>query len=182
MVWYELQIFCKSFINLIKLDSTRTCSSARVRFADDLTLICNSAVGMSRLVQLVADFCNWSRMGIKIAKLVITAYDYSTQCDLPTEDIWYQGQALTRLPADESYPYLGIRASLVPTGRRRGPGSSQGLTAKKEHVMSAAKELGKTTRVPARTNGAGDADGACQPVSILCTAGAVDGRGNGGPA
>ena len=29
----------------------------------------------------------------------------------------------------------------VPTGRRRGPGSSAGLTAEKEHVMSAAKEL-----------------------------------------
>ena len=111
-------------------------------FADDLTLICNSAAGMSRLVQVVADFCNWSGMRIKIAKSVITAYDYSTRCDLPTDDILYQGQALTRLPADESFPYLGIRASLVPTGRRRGPGSSPGLTAEKEHVMSAAKELG----------------------------------------
>ena len=43
------------------------------------------------------------------------------------------GQAIARLPANESLPYLGIRASLVPTGRRRGLDSSRGLTAGKRH-------------------------------------------------
>ena len=40
--------------------------------ADDLTLLCHSAEGMSRLVQVVADFCNWLEMRIKITRPVIT--------------------------------------------------------------------------------------------------------------
>ena len=51
-------------------------------FADDLIrLICHSAEGMSRLIQVVADFCNWSRMRIKICKVnstIITSQDYGT--------------------------------------------------------------------------------------------------------
>ena len=41
---------------------------------------------------------------------------------------------------------------------------------------------GKLPRVPDWTDGAGDAVGASQLVSLLCTAGTVDGRGNGGAA
>jgi hypothetical protein len=61
--------------------------------------------------------------------------------EMPTEDIKYQGKPLTRLPADESFPYLWIRASLVEMGRRKGPASSPGLSAEKQHAIAATKEL-----------------------------------------
>ena len=110
-------------------------------FADDLTLVCESPEGMTRLLQVVNDFCEWSGMRIKLKKSFITAYDFGAGQELPTEDIKYQGKALTRLPADESFPYLGIRASLVEIGRRKGPASSPGLSAEKKHVIAATKEL-----------------------------------------
>jgi hypothetical protein len=110
-------------------------------FADDLTLVCESPEGMTRLLQVVDDFCEWSGMRIKLKKSLITAYDFGAGQELPTEDIKYQGKPLTRLPADESFPYLGIRASLVEMGRRKGPASSPGLSAEKQHVIAATKEL-----------------------------------------
>ena len=96
---------------------------------------------MTRLLKVVDDFCEWSRMRIKLKQSFITAYDFGAGQELPTEDIKYQGKALTRLPADESFPYLGIRASLVEIGRRKGPASSPGLSAEKKHVIAATKEL-----------------------------------------
>ena len=97
-------------------------------FADNLTLICHSAEGISRLVQVVADFCNWSGMRIKIAKSVITAYDYGTRRDLPTDDIQYQGQALTSLPWTRASRILAsarvwcpLDGDVPPTGPRLLP-------------------------------------------------------------
>ena len=110
-------------------------------FADDLTLVCESPRGMSRLLQVVSDFCAWSGMRIKLVKSVITAYDFAAREELPTDEIRYQGSPLTRLPADESFPYLGVRASLVRMGKRKGPASSPGLAAEKQHVVKAITEL-----------------------------------------
>ena len=56
MIWFGKSFikFCKSFINLIKLVSTRTCSSARVRNYDD---------EMSALLIIVAK--NWPKIMLK---------------------------------------------------------------------------------------------------------------------
>ena len=89
---------------------------------------------MTRLLQVVDDFCEWSGMRIKLKKLLITVYDFGAGQELPTEDIKYQAKPLTRLPpmpADKSFPYLGIRASLLEVGRRKGPATSPGLSAEK---------------------------------------------------
>ena len=110
-------------------------------FADDLTLVCESSSGMSRLLQVVSDFCAWSGMRIKLIKSVITAYDFAAREELPTDEIRYNGSPLTRLPADESFPYLGVRASIVEIGRKKGPAASPGLVAEKRHVVEATKEL-----------------------------------------
>ena len=80
--------------------------------------------------------------------VVITAYGYGTRRKLPTRtnDSMFQGQALTRPPAGESFPYLGIRTSLVLKTRRRGLGFCPGSPAEKEHVITAAKELGRLAK------------------------------------
>ncbi len=56
-------------------------------FADDLVLVTRSAADMSRLLQVVADFCTWSRMRIKREKSVDTGFDFKTGTALPTEGI-----------------------------------------------------------------------------------------------
>ena len=95
------------------------CSAASAKpypgLADDLTLICHSAEGMSRLLQVVvrAGFFTWSGMRIKLTKSVITVYDFRTWRELPTDEMRHHGQALTHLLADESFRYLGAR--LMPT-------------------------------------------------------------------
>ena len=96
--------------------------------------------GISRLLEVVSDFYSWSWMRIKLAKSVITAYDFVAQEELPTNEIRYQG-SLTRLPAGESFPYLGVRTSLVRIETRQGPASSPWLAAEKQHVVEATKEL-----------------------------------------
>jgi hypothetical protein len=101
---------------------------------------------MTRLLQVVDDFCEWSGMRIELKKSPTTAYDFGAKQELPTEDIKYQGTPHTRLPADESFPYLGIRASLVEMGRRKGPASSPGRSAEKQHVIAATKELVDITK------------------------------------
>ena len=107
-------------------------------FADDLTLITESEADMSRLLSVVAEFCA-SGMRIKREKSVITAYDFRHKRELATDEILYEGQPLVRLAADESFPYLGVRASLK-TRKERGA-SSPGLVSEKDHIFSATREL-----------------------------------------
>jgi hypothetical protein len=86
---------------------------------------------MTRLLKVVDDFCEWSGILIKLKKSLITAQDFCAGKELPTEKIKNQEKPLTSRPADEKFPYLWIRASLVEMGRRKGPASSQapGLNA-----------------------------------------------------
>ncbi len=71
-------------------------------FADDLALVTRLEADMSRLLQVVADFCVWSWMRIKGAKTVATCFDFKN-CDfkncvaLSTEGILYAGAPLTGL-------------------------------------------------------------------------------------
>ena len=67
-------------------------------FEGNLTLVCGSQHSMSRLLQVVSDFCSWSGMWIKLAKSVITAYYLAARAELLTDKIRYQGSPLTRLP------------------------------------------------------------------------------------
>ena len=108
-------------------------------FADDLTLITESEEDMSRLLRVVADFCGWSGMRINRLKSVITAYDFRAKSELPTDGILYEGQPLVRLAADESFPYLGVRAALIQ--RKKRGAASPGLEQEKSHIFSATKEL-----------------------------------------
>ena len=108
-------------------------------FADDLALVTSSAGGMSRLLQVVADFCEWSGMRIKLEKSVITAYDYKARQELATDEILYKGEPLAHLAADDSFPYLGVRASLV--ARRKRGVRAPGLESETEHIFSATREL-----------------------------------------
>ena len=108
-------------------------------FADDLTLITSSEENMTRLLKVVEEFCGWSGMRIKLTKSVITAFDFGLKQELPTEGILYKGKPLVRLAAYESFPYLGVRASLVQC---KGRGVfSPGLASERSHVFSATKEL-----------------------------------------
>ena len=108
-------------------------------FADDLVLTTELAPGMSRLLAVVADFCDWTGARVKLAKSFITAYDYGRKQMLPTDGILYRGSPLVHLPADQSFPYLGVRASLVSAGSRRRAGPI--LAAEKAHVLTATKDL-----------------------------------------
>ena len=72
-------------------------------FADDLVLVTRSAADMSRLLQVVADFCTWSGMRIKREKSVSTGFDFKTGVALPTEGILYAGAPLTSLAAEEAF-------------------------------------------------------------------------------
>ena len=85
-------------------------------FADDLVLITRSAADMSRLLQVVADFCVWSGMRIKREKSVATGFDYQKDVALSTEGILYAGGPLTGLAAEVAFAYLGVRTSLVGGG------------------------------------------------------------------
>jgi hypothetical protein len=60
-------------------------------FADDLVLVARSAADMSRLLQVVADFCAWSGMRIKREKSVATGFDFKQGAALPTDNILYEG-------------------------------------------------------------------------------------------
>ena len=87
----------------------------------------------------MAEFCAWSGMRIKREKSDITAYDFRTQRELTTDEILYEGQPLVRLAADENFPYLGVRASLV--ARKQRGVASPGLVSEKDHILSSTKEL-----------------------------------------
>ena len=116
-------------------------------FADDLALCTESAEGMGRLLGVVADFCRWSGMQVKLEKSVATAYDFLQRQELPTDCILYQGVPLVHLPASESFPYLGVRASILARTSRSAQcrkwrtGSSPNLAAEKTHIFSVTKEL-----------------------------------------
>jgi hypothetical protein len=123
-------LFRLIFINalLLALKATgvwhRTISGLRASargFADDVVLVAYSAADISRLLQVVADFCAWSGMRIKL-KSVATGFDFKSGVALPTESILYAGAPLTGLAADEAFAYLGrlgVRASLVGMLRSR---------------------------------------------------------------
>ena len=109
-------------------------------FADDLTLSTATPAGMKKLLDVVARFCTWTGMRVKLTKSVITAYDFAQRADLPTDGILYQGEALTCLPANESFRYLGVRTSLT-VGRKRKTGQGPGTADEIQHVFSSTKEL-----------------------------------------
>ncbi len=81
-------------------------------FADDLVIVTSAAADLSRLLQVVADFCAWSGMRIKREKSVVTGFDFRLGTDLPSAGILYEAP-LTDLAAEEAVAYLGVRASLV---------------------------------------------------------------------
>ena len=118
-------------------------------FADDLALTTGSATGMSRLLSVTSSFCAWSGMRVKLPKSFITAFDFRAKKELLTQEILYNGATLVHLPADESFPYLGVRASLIPkrkNGTRPRVGSSPALSTQKAHVLKSTKELTQITR------------------------------------
>jgi hypothetical protein len=68
---------------------------------------------MSRLLQVVADFCAWSGMRIKREKSVATGFDFKSGVAHPTEGILFAGAPLAGLATDEAFAYLGVRASFI---------------------------------------------------------------------
>jgi hypothetical protein len=124
-------------------------------FAADLVLVTRSAADMSRLLQVVTDFCTWSWMRIKRENSVATGFDFKTGTALPTEGILYAGAPLTGLAADEAFAYLGVRASLVGVIRSRRRQAASGsvarqqyrkksapcLAAERAHIFAATKDI-----------------------------------------
>ena len=107
-------------------------------FADDLVLMAKSAADMQTLVDVVADFCSWSGMRVKMQKSVITAYDYKQRVALDTDQVRYQGTPFVRLAPGEAFAYLGVRAALIAGSRKRvAPATGE----EKAHVLSSTKEL-----------------------------------------
>ncbi len=110
-------------------------------------LCTESAEGMDRLLEVVADFCRWSGMRVKLEKSVATAFDFLQKQELFTVGILYQGVPLVHLPASESFSYLGVRASILARISRRDQcrkwrtGSSPNLETEKTHIFSVTKEL-----------------------------------------
>jgi len=123
-------------------------------FADDLVIVARSGADMSRLLQVVSDFCAWSGMRIKREKSVITGFDYKAGTNLSTEGILYEGAPLTGLAADEAFTYLGVRASLVSPsrpqdraeGKRRRQCFAPCLTEEKAHILSSSKDVASKAR------------------------------------
>jgi hypothetical protein len=76
-------------------------------------------------------------MQLELQKSVISAYDYKTHKELPTEDIRYNGGALVRLPAQESFRYLGVRAALAGRKWSIGPGTAEQTL----HIFGSTREL-----------------------------------------
>ena len=120
------------FVNalLLALKATvvghRTISGLRTSarsITDDVVPVVGSGAGLQRLLELVSKFCEWSGMQIKPDKSVITAFDYRARRELDTMEIHYNWKPVSSA-ANESFPYLGVRASLV-----------------QRHIFSAGKEL-----------------------------------------
>ena len=59
---------------------------------------------MGHLLEVVADFCRWSGMQVKLEKSVATAFDFKQQQELSTADILYQGTPLVHLAASWPAP------------------------------------------------------------------------------
>ena len=95
--------------------------SAGQGFADDLAVTTATPAGLQKILDVIARFWQWSGMRVKLAKSLITAFDYSRRSDMPTNDIRYNGEALACLPAHESFRYLGVRAALSGWRRGRAP-------------------------------------------------------------
>jgi hypothetical protein len=110
-------------------------------FADDLALVTSSARSMNVLLQVVSSFCEWSGMSVNISKSVVSAFDYRLKQDLPTDSVRFENQTLPHLPADESFKYLGVRASLAKKGRRQCKLPVMCLTEEKTHIFTSTKEL-----------------------------------------
>jgi hypothetical protein len=116
-------------------------------FADDLVIVTSAAADLSRLLQVVADFCAWSGMRIKREKSVVTGFDFRLGTDLPTAGILYEGAPLTDLAAEEAFAYLGVRASLGGmqhrrlAGKRRGLLSAPCLSAEKGHILATTNDM-----------------------------------------
>ncbi len=66
-----------------------------------------------RLLEVVADFCRWSGMLVKLEKSVAKAFDFLQMQELSTEGILYQRAPLVHLQASESFPYLGVLTSIL---------------------------------------------------------------------
>ena len=123
-------------------------------FADDLVIVARSGADMSRLLQVVSDFCAWSGMRIKREKSVITGFDYKAGANLSTEGVLYEGAPLTGLAADEAFRYLGVRASLVSPSRpharaerkRRRQCCAPCLKEEKAHILSSSKDVAGKAR------------------------------------
>ncbi len=76
-------------------------------------LCTESEEAMGRLLGVVADFCRWSGMRVKLEKSVATAFDFLRKQELSTAGILFQGTPLVHLSAGESFSYLGVRASIL---------------------------------------------------------------------
>ena len=109
-------------------------------FADDLVLSTATPAGMQKLLQVVADFCNWSGMRVKLQKSVITAFDFGSRSKLPTDQLRYNGYALVNLAPDESFKYLGVRTALTKSLNAR-PGSCPCTKDEIDFVHRSTKEL-----------------------------------------
>jgi hypothetical protein len=116
-------------------------------FADDLVLCTESPEDMSRLLIIVADFCQWSGMQNKLQKSVASAFDFARKEELPTGGILYKGGPLVHLPANASFCYLGVHASILArTAEGRRPpqwrsSASPNMDAEKTHLFSVTKDL-----------------------------------------
>ena len=106
-------------------------------FADDLTILAGSEADMSHLLQVVNKFCAWSGMRVKREKSVISGFDYNTGRSIPTDSIMFDGASLSSLAATDSFPYLGIRASLIGRHNRR---PAPCLDDEIKHVFSTTRD------------------------------------------
>ena len=142
--------------------------SAGRGFADDLAVTTATPAGLQKILDVIARFCQWSGMQVKLAKSVITAFDYSRRSDMPTNDIRYNGES--RLPPC-------TRELPVP----RGQGSTIGGTPEHGRRGQACDELHEGTD-PATgwapdassPHGAVNALSGDRPVSLECRTDPVD--------
>ena len=106
-------------------------------FADDLTILARSETDMSHLLEIVNKFCAWSGMRVKREKSVISGFDYKAGRSIPTDSIMFDGASLSSLAATDSFPYLGIRASLIGRHNQR---PAPCVDDEIKHVFSTTRE------------------------------------------
>jgi hypothetical protein len=137
---------------------------------------------MSSLLNIVADFCQWSGMRIKLQKSVASAFDFAGKEELPTGGILCKGVSLVHLPMDASFCYLGVRVSILActAGRHWPPsGGHQPLRTwmQREHMFSRSPRILSgwlSSIVTSYRNGLGHGHGRVGPIPLLCCAGAVE--------